>query len=345
MSSRPRIIGFDLIKTLAIFLVVFYHVGGVNYGEVIPGEYYMPNLNKVLSSFSAASVPLFFMVNGALLIPLHLSLKQLFLKSLRLIFLYIFGKVVLQHLLCQQLFGIHHEMVHFWFLLTLAAVYPISYFLDQYPYIRKIVLSLLLVCPFLTNLLGDLTAYFSPETYLPHFAHTGLFTLYSLVYFYLGFLFRNSQVSPKASISLLLFGLLLVNFEVIAMSTHYAQVYDSGNAALPTIGAACMAVGIFTFLKCIQVHGSSLCSVVSFFGSNTVHIYIYHVLFLFWVRHFSPGLIETFSIFELVLFVFLLIVLSLFCGIAFKSCVSRIIEWFKLNVFYGLGEKSSIPKE
>lgn len=331
-SNNPRIVGFDLIKTLAIFLVVFYHVGGIDYGEIVPGEYYIPNLSKVLSSFSAASVPLFFMVNGALVLPRHLSLKQLFLKSLKLIFLYIFGKVVLQHLLCQQLFGIHHEMVHFWFLLTLAAVYPISFFLDQYPYLKKIVLLLLIICPFLTNLIGDIATFFSLEIDSLHWVHTGLFTLYSLVYFYLGFQFRNSQVSTNASISLLFLGLLLVNFEVIAMSTHYAQVYDSGNAAFPTIGAACMAVGIFTSLKGIDVNSSSLGSVISFFGRSTMQIYMFHVLFLFWFRHFFPSLIETFSIFEIVLFVFILIVLSIFLGIAYKNSLYRIIEWYEPKV-------------
>lgn len=269
------------------------------------------------------------MVNGALVLPRHLSLKQLFLKSLKLISLYIFGKVVLQHLLCQRLFGIYHEMVHFWFLLTLAAIYPISYFFDQYPNIRKIVLSLLLVCPFLTNLFGDITAYFSPETDLHRLAHTGLSTLYTLVYFYLGFLFRNSQVSTKASISLLFLGLLLVNFEVIVMSTHYAQVYDSGNAAFPTIGAACMAVGIFTSLKSIDVNDSLMSGIISFFGRNTMQVYLLHVLFLFWFRHFFSGLVETFSFFEIVLFVFILIILSSFFGIAVKNSLSRIIEWYE----------------
>lgn len=323
--NTPRIVGFDLIKTLAIFLVVLYHVGGGDYGEVVPGEYYIPNLSKVLSSFCAASVPLFFMVNGALILPRHLSLKQLLKKSLKLISLYIFGKIVLQYVLCQMLFGISHEMVHFWFLITLAAIYPISYFLDQYLYIKRIVLLFLLVCPFLTNLIGDITAFFLPKIDLPGFAHTGLFTLYSLVYFYLGLQFRNSQVQAKASISLILIGLLLVNFEVIAMSTHCVQVYDSGNAAFPTIGAACMAVGIFTSLKSIDVNDCSLSSIISFFGRNTMQVFMLHVLFLFWIRHFFPGYIDNLSLWGTVSFIIILISVSFFCVFIF----SRFIEFVR----------------
>lgn len=319
MSSNPRILGYDLIKTLAIFLVVFYHVGGLDYGEVVPGEYYIPNLNKVLSSFCAASVPLFFMVNGALILPRHLSLKQLLKKSLKLIFLYIFGKIVLQNLLCQRLFGIPHEMVHFWFLLTLAAIYPISFFLDQNPYIKKIVLFLLLVCPFLTNLIGDVTAFFLPTIELPSFAHTGLFTLYSLVYFYLGFLLRNSQVSTIVSIALLFLGLFLVNFEVVAMSTYYARVYDSGSSALPTIGAACMTVGIFTLLKGITINSNSLRNVISFYGGNTIHIYMLHVLFLFWIRHFFPAFCNNTSILSAVILSVLLMSICAVIGVGKKQ--------------------------
>lgn len=308
-KTEPRVVGYDLIKTLAIFLVVFYHVGGLDYGEVVPGEYYIPNLNKVLSSFCAASVPLFFMVNGALILPRHLSLKLLLYKSLKFIVLYIFGKIVLQYLLCQKLFGISHEMVHFWFLLTLAGIYPVSYFLDKYPYLKRIVLTILLVCPFLTNLFGDIFVFFFPQNDLPRLAHTGLFTLYSLVYFYLGFWLRNIQLPTKVSIALLFFGLILVNFEVIAMSTHYSHIYDSGSAALPTIGAACMAVSLFSSLKRVNLGDNLLGGVISYFGRQTMHIYMLHVLFLFWIRHFFLGYSNNMSILSAVFFSALLMCL------------------------------------
>lgn len=272
-----------------------------------PGELYLPNLNKFLSSFCAVSVPLFFMVNGALILPRHLTLKQLLKKSVKLLLLFFFGKLVLQYLLCQQLFGIPHEMVHFWFLLTLAALYPICYLLDCCPLLKKSGLVLLLICPFITNFLGDISVFFFPSVELPHLAHTGLFTLYSLVYFYLGAKLKDYHISTIASLILLLVGLLLVNFELIAMSTYTKQVIDSGNALFPTIGAACMSISLFSLLQIKEFNNCYINGLLIFIGRNTIGIYMLHVLFLFWLRFFfSPSAIDLTLLFAISLSLFLM---------------------------------------
>ena len=64
---KERIVGYDVLKTLAIFGVVLYHFGRVNFGTFNAAGVYYPNVTKVFYELLACSVPLFFMVNGALL--------------------------------------------------------------------------------------------------------------------------------------------------------------------------------------------------------------------------------------------------------------------------------------
>lgn len=56
--EQKRIIGFDIIKCLAIFFVVIYHFGCVDFGKYEGG--YFPNSTKIFYELFASSVPLFF---------------------------------------------------------------------------------------------------------------------------------------------------------------------------------------------------------------------------------------------------------------------------------------------
>ena len=308
-ETKERIFGYDLIKTLAIFLVVSYHVGGLDYGTVEPDKYYLPNFNKILSFFYAAGVPLFFMVNGALTIPRHYSFKHLLIKACRLVLLYVLGKFILEYLLCRCLLGIQNDMVHFWFLLTLAGIYLISYFLNKYDALRKILLCVLLICPFLTNFIGDIYAFFKSTQELPHCLHFGLFTTYSFFYYYLGDKLRTKEVDTGKCIFLILLGIVLIFFEVVAMTNNTRIVFDTGNAAFPTIGGLCMSLGLFLILKDGFISSESIKSVVTTIGKNTLWIYLIHVLCLFWLRFFFSNFLDNLTWIGNVTLSFLLIII------------------------------------
>ena len=80
-----RSIGFDLIKILAMFLIILYHLNLVDFGYV-EGQMYLPSLTKIMWSLCASGVPMFFMVNGALTIPKKYSLGRVIEKTGRLLF-------------------------------------------------------------------------------------------------------------------------------------------------------------------------------------------------------------------------------------------------------------------
>lgn len=329
MSSSSRIIGFDLIKSVSIFFVVFYHVGGFNYGQIIEGEYYLPNFAKFCSAFCSAGVPLFFMVNGALILPRQLSFTQYALKSAKLIVLYFSSIFILQYLLCRCLFGIQEQMVHFWFIRTLAIVYPICWFLERVPLFRKLVLIFLAIIPFCSNFVIDLLlcAFPDMEILSPSY-HIGLFTQYSILYLYLGFFLYRQNIDIFFSALLIICGVLLINFEVIVMSNYTHQIYDSVNAAFPTVGALLLSVGIFSLFQNIEIHILPIRNLITIVGSNTLSIYLLHVLFLFWFRHFFPGWIESMNNIVILIFVLLIMVVSFVCGIIAKKGVSQVIIWY-----------------
>ena len=281
-----RIFGFDLIKTIAIFMIVFYHLDGIDYGIIEPGKYYLPNLNKFISGFFASSVPLFLMVNGALIVPQKLHWKQLFLKSVHLLFLLFFWKFVLQYLISFRLLSIQETMGHFWFLATLSAIYLISISLDWCEKFRKIILFGLLFFPFAYNLLLDLLIFFYPSSSLHCLKHTGFFTLYSILYFYLGYILRAKKMKPVLMWGLVISGIFLINFEVMVMSNYYKVIYDGVNSSFRTLGALFLSVGFFMLLKDVVFKRTLINTFFSIIGRNTMSIYLFHVLFIFLVRYY-----------------------------------------------------------
>lgn len=284
-NSQDRIFGYDLIKTIAISMIVFYHLGGIDYGAIEPGHFYLPNLNKFFSALCAAGVPLFFMVNGALVIPKNLHWKQLLFKVFHLLFLFVFWKFVLHYLISFKLLAIEDKMVHFWFLCTLSIVYLMSIVLQKSTFLRHAVLVFLFLFPFCYNFLWNVVLFFVPSFDACKVIHAGFFTLYSVLYYYLGGSLRTRHTSSFYAIGLIVLGLLLVNFEVVAMSNHYQVIYDGVNSSFPTLGAMAMSVGIFFLVKDVSNEGIPH-QIISFVGRNTMGIFIIHVLGIFLLRKY-----------------------------------------------------------
>lgn len=298
-NSQDRIIGYDLIKTFAIFMIVFYHLGGIDFGHIEAGAYYYPNFNKFLLSFCSSSVPLFLMVHGALILPRHLSFWESFYKAFQMLILFLFGKFVLQYLITEKCFSIEDKMVHFWFLGTLGMVYLFSYFLNRIKWLRIVCLSFLLFYPFLFNLFIDIILFLEPNHNVHYGGHDGFFTLYALVYFYLGFYFKDNNIQSLYSYLLIILGLLLINLEVFLLSNYYHVVYDGVNSEFPTIGALLLSLGIYCRFVGAKISYHKIQNIISFIGSNTLGIYMFHVLIIFLIRKYT--LCESFNLFYSIL--------------------------------------------
>lgn len=75
---KKRIIYFDLIKILAIIMVIINH----SYWYVYDNSVFIQYFNRFLLMFSKAAVPLFFMVSGALILKKQTNYKEIFTKRI-----------------------------------------------------------------------------------------------------------------------------------------------------------------------------------------------------------------------------------------------------------------------
>lgn len=84
LKEKKRYRFLDLIKMIAIYLVCFYHCAKLNYNITADGDagLYLNYFTKVITS---TCVPLFFMVNGALLLNKDYDLQKHIKKTAKLI--------------------------------------------------------------------------------------------------------------------------------------------------------------------------------------------------------------------------------------------------------------------
>ncbi len=284
MRDKKRVFAYDALKALAAFLVVFYHTGMLDLGYR-DGAYYYPTVTQLIALFAACGVPLFFMVNGALTVRREYDFKQTAIKAARCIFIgYIWG-VAMQGILAIRhhdwsLFSVENH--YYWFMYTLGMLYVVKFVLNKKPrWIRWLVVMALLVYPFLNNLIWDFAALFGNNTGF-HLRRTGLFTLYSVVYLYLGDYLAHQERRP-AKVLLALVG--LIGFGLLALQTTAAvnlmhRPFEGGNFCFPTIGALLLSAAIFTIGLEWDMKESWLKRYILFLADNCLGIYMIHMLIM-----------------------------------------------------------------
>ena len=82
MDQNKRIISFDVMRVVAAYAVVFQHIGGQNWTDVFPSAEW--EIRNIYVSFAQWSVPVFFMISGALFLSPDkvVHIKRLFGKNL-----------------------------------------------------------------------------------------------------------------------------------------------------------------------------------------------------------------------------------------------------------------------
>ena len=299
MVPGKRIFGYDLLKALAAFFVVLYHVDLVHLVDLgyREGVYYYPSFIQILGLFCACGVPLFLMVNGALTVGKRYDLKKTTVKVGRLLFVGIFWGVIAMCVkaYCKQDMSCFSPkmLLYYWFLYTLAMMYVVNYLLGIAPrWCRWVVVGALLIIPFTTNLFWDMVMLINPDISLPAWGHVGLFTLYGLVYLYAGDFFAHHD-SRKWVIWLCgIVGLSLLALEATAVVNYMHRAFEGGNYCFPTWGALLLSIALFSGLKDSEIHVPWIREFVEFLGNNVLGIYIIHFLLMLILGrflHFSFG--------------------------------------------------------
>src|SRR5689334_20516589 len=119
----------DLIRTVAIFLVIVIHVATPVFNEWAHLPASWRTFANIYGSIARMSVPLFFMASGFLLLPRSESIGDFFAKRVNKVLLpfvvwsifYLFWGCVINHNACEgnalsRLILVHGTYYHLWFI-------------------------------------------------------------------------------------------------------------------------------------------------------------------------------------------------------------------------------------
>ncbi|MBQ5508520.1 MAG: hypothetical protein IIT96_02030, partial [Muribaculaceae bacterium] len=148
-------------------------------------------------------------------------------------------------------------LYYYWFLFSLAYFYVISFVIGHLPdWCRWVVVAALLVFPFLTNMIWDFIILLNPEMALPSWGHVGLFTMYGLVYLYVGDFLMHHRCNRSLVIIGGIVGLVLLSVEATAVVNSTHAQFEGGNYCFPTVGALLLSIALFVLLKDWNVNNS-----------------------------------------------------------------------------------------
>lgn len=310
--KRPIVYWADLIRVLAIYLVVVIHTSGQltnGWGKIPESEWI---IGDIYGGIARIGVPLFFMLSGFLLLPRSESLRDFYGKRvLKIIipfvawsFIYISVTCGGQPGLCTRDYLLQYILLrktffHLWFLYSLLGIYLIL------PVLR------LAVRPGAVRLLWYVVVMwiiFQPvRTLMDQFLHFSLninapLTTGFLPYFFLGYLLGELELTRGR---LVLAWVLFAGGSLITVLGTYllTRAYGAFNGYFydyTTIGVIPATAGAFLLLRAASEHGwlasDRARSFMRWLAGSTFGLYLVHVLILWgldWLHintHMGTGL-------------------------------------------------------
>jgi len=322
--KKERIFYYDWIKCIAIFLVCLYHVGCVN-RDIISWPSYTTYFNYFIIGTASMGVPLFFMVNGAILLNRNYTLDK-HLTRILTIFALIIAWSIISLVAMAPAYGDHYtlrEFVkaiyvlqqgrinHLWFLQALLYIYLLFplikalYDKEEAPLLIYL-LALLFVFTFgntflntMINTGGYITGIGFMKSSRNYFDWINPFRSYyafSLVYFIVGGILAKNidtiQVKKNYLVSAVILGLLvLFLFGLIRTKTDtilFDTVWMGYDSAMILIAS----IAVFILCAKINVRNEFVKKYVQLIGANTLGIYFIHKIIFAWLlpyHHFIPN--------------------------------------------------------
>lgn len=277
-QNKGRYVSLDLIKLVSAFMIVFYHLDGyLKLGSFATGSYQI-SLPQVVMSLCSCAVPLFFMVNGALLLNKEYTTEKIYVKAAKVALIIFVWQIV---------------AFPNWFMKTLIILFLLYPILNKMEKAknkiwRNLVMLALFIFPFLYNLVMVCLQQWAPDFSIVILGKTlslqtlllksGFFTLYAVLYFLLGGIMFRKKLSNIISVISLMVGWALVVFDVIVSSNYSGTVQDAANSCFPTIGAMLISIGIFNLFRNFdKIKSDKFKNVVSKLGQYVLPIYLFHL--------------------------------------------------------------------
>lgn len=314
-NLSKRILYFDYLEVIAIFLVVSIHRPWFDFSYSA----------SILSILCSICVPLFFMVNGSLLFHKTFDLKKhihkiiamfIALEGWRILYflaclatwqvhLDTFSKLDLWNYLCGSVNLDHIPTAHMWFTNTLLFLYILFPLLKTcWDYNKAVLYFFTIICGCFFQISEEINVLLAQLTALLH--KNSIFTLdgfratlsplsnngHFLIYFVLGAIlhdlfyirsdkpFNEKKIRPY-SIFCIVFGLLWNFLAKYLQCGTLKWTGESFKNGYLKIGTVFMCVGIFVLFSTLNFRRipSKLNNAISFVSKRTLDIYYIHMFF------------------------------------------------------------------
>lgn len=293
-----RIVSYDIIKAFGIFLVCFYHCSMLSI-DFLATPTVTVYFNYFVYGISTMGVPLFFMINGALLFNRSYDIKKHAFKAVRiLILITIWGVISL--LLLKWIDNEQYSTAQF-----------VKYFLQLdsnrigYLWFLKAIIYLYIFFPFIKALfdtnkkyLWYMLAFIFVLTFfkfIPYIDWINPFNMnysYALVYFILGGLLaqNTSYITMKTSylVAIMVIAALLLFAVGVYQTNALSMIYDTVWQGYDMFIGFILTASFFLLCLRIETTNKQLQAVVKIIGDNTLGIYLIHMLITHFVLLYYP---------------------------------------------------------
>ena len=310
LSNKKRYYSLDFIKTLAIFLVCFYHFSTMNINILEDGSL-TSYITYYIYGFSSICVPLFFMVNGSLMLNKGYKFNEHVKRLINLIILiFLWGAIQLltyaiiegdTYTIKGFIYGVLNwtrgRIDSLWFLQALICLYIIFPIVKEiYDKEDKTLLKYMLftvglasfglvfmnmcsnICQFSLGKVNIERNFFN--ILVDPFNPFRGFRAYTLIYFIAGAILVNKIKENKFSISnfkivlLLLLSLFLLFLCGVMMSFTGDRIYDTVFEGYSTIFTFIICVLVFIIVFRNEDRLEKIGPIIKLIGSNTLGIYL-----------------------------------------------------------------------
>lgn len=301
-SKSVRDIGIDFLKAIAIFGVIIIHTCSAGYSNPIPSFNWLSSV--FFGSVVRASVPIFFMCSGALLLTpeKELPLSRLYTKNLLKIVLSMFIWALgykAYHLIVAGTYSMHDifqafkevllfkQEFHLYFLQIMVVVYvflPVTRIITKHA--AKKELKYALAVWFLLGIVYPTVKPFWPVTLLSGIPVQWMInmTYAAIGYGLLGYYLSQYLISLKWSILFLVVGFLGVYGGTVFMSVRTETLYQNFLEGM-SVCVALLAIGVFGLCYNLKSSiGGKTATVISKLSKTSFCIYLVHV---FWLYFFN----------------------------------------------------------
>ncbi|WBW98612.1 acyltransferase [Oceanirhabdus sp. W0125-5] len=301
----------DLLKAIAIFFVVIYHYNNLSI-NFLETQKQVSYLNYFFKSIFSTCVPIFFFLNGALLLNKNFNLKKHIYKLITIIFITVIWGIITLLILMpikneyMSLFEFVKSLVtwkphwinHLWFLQALVVIYIF------FPLIKKtydsevnnlyffLIIAFIMTFGnvFLSNC-ANVLEFIIGKNYLrgninffdEFNAFRGIYG-YSIVYFILGGLFfkYKEKFHEKKwvirSISTIVISMVILTLYGVLMSKSNGEIYDIVWYGYDTIPTLFMVIALY--ILALKYKGNhKVFKLINITGKNSLGIYFMH---MFW---------------------------------------------------------------